>query len=626
MEVTIESETANPVEVVTAHDFAGVRFEQPLFDAEDVAAWRLSSIYFRAARETEAAGDACATRVYRLLGTLCDIVLRPEDRANVWGAKATGTSWRLALPGDFKGEQTEVLRGLLPSIKHPSLRARLSDIVWTNRRDAINAANYAVEAYCECIDGLLGGRFAAEVPGEGRASLIAAQMAHRALQIAHATSKKLPGSKQAELPERVKATLRAVYDVAKREAAFVVFCQTAELGLYYNCFDTDEVAADAEAVGKGGAGSYPMAAKRVWDLGASLSKKLDDKEAYRRCQLGSLDQILAMRSQVSTSGAEAYWVMEALQAIRHIEGMEQKEEELLRELRRLQRASMKEFATFSVPLDVEDDRQRVEDAFGPLNLASSLLQFALLAKSPDPAALRAEALETLERSPLMAMFGGMHVDDEGKFVTKTPGADGQSEPDEDWFRKEIDRAEDIRRLHLVAGFIDPARLIIHQKFDVQEQHFLPIVSRSPLVPRGQEHLLALGFARFFQGDFMSSAHLLIPQLEPCLRHILKVAGHDPAKRFDDATEEDRDLGGMLAKLRPELEHIFGAPIVAEIEAIFHARPGPALRHEMAHGKISAGACFHHTIIYANWLLYRLCCLFVVSDWKTIIEPAIDAEG
>lgn len=164
------------------------------------------------------------------------------------------------------------------------------------------------------------------------------------------------------------------------------------------------------------------------------------------------------------------------------------------------------------------------------------------------------------------------------------------------------------------------------EFAVQEQDILPIVGRSPLVPRSQEHLLALGFTRFFQGDFMSAAHLLIPQLEPCLRHILRVVGHDPAKRFGDATEEDHDLRGRLSKQRPELERIFGAPIVAEIEALFHARPGPALRHDMAHGQISTGACFHHTIIYANWLLFRLCCLFVVSDWKAIVAPAIEAEG
>ena len=125
---------------------------------------------------------------------------------------------------------------------------------------------------------------------------------------------------------------------------------------------------------------------------------------------------------------------------------------------------------------------------------------------------------------------------------------------------------------------------------------------------------------------MSAAHLLLPQLEPCLRHILKVAGHDPAKRFPNATEEDMDLGGILGRLRPELEAIFTAPIVSEIETLFHLRPGPALRHEIAHGQLAAGACFHPNVLYACWFIYRLCCLFIMRGWEEVVGPEIAAEG
>jgi hypothetical protein len=610
--------------IVPDADFGAIALEAPIMGSAVASAWELASAFHAAAREAQE--DSAERRVFGLIGALCDIHISPDDRANVWGPKATGVGWRLALPEDFKGEQSEILARQLPTIRHAALRARLADIVWTNDPRAAEVARTAVDAYCEGVEGLLRGRLQTDLAVEGKASLVASEAAHRALQIAQRVSPKLPGSKKAELPSRVVESWVALYRHAIDERAFVVFGRVAELGLYYQLIDRAEVARDAEAVARAGAGAYAMAVKSVWDLGVRLYRQVGDADGMRRCQLGALDQILAMRSEVSSAGAEASWVMDALQALQFIEGMEEKEAELQQDLRRLQRAALKEFGTFTIPLEIEEDRDRILAAFDAFDLPTALYEFARLAQSRPLEELKAEAREAVKRAPLMSMMGAVHVDDEGKFVGKTPGADDRNEPSESWYRKEIDRAEDFRRQRVVGAAIDPARVLMHHRFDLKERHFAPIVARSPFVPASQEPLLALGFTRFFQGDFMSATHLLIPQIEPCLRHILKVAGHDPAKRFADATEEDHNIGGLLTRFRSELEHILTAPIVAELEALFHSRPGPALRHEMAHGQLGAGSCFHPTLLYASWFLYRLCCLFVLRDWPTIIAPAIAAEG
>lgn len=611
-------------QIVPDADFDAVGLEVPIADSTVASAWEVASSFHAAARKSPAGSSE--RRVFGLIGALCEIHLNPDDRANVWGPTATGVGWRYAIPSDFKGEQSEILSRRLATIQHPALRARLADIVWTNDPKAAAAARSAIDAYCEVVEGLLAGRLQAELAVEGKASLVASEATHRALQIAQRVSPKVTGSKKAALPTRVVEALVALYRQAIAERAFVVFGRAAELGLYYQVIDRAEVASDAEAVASAGEGSYAMAVKSVRDLGVRMYRQLGDTGGMRRCQLGALDQILAMRSEVSSAGAEASWVMDALQALQLIDGMEEKEEELQRDLRRLQRAALKEFGSFTIPLEIEEDRERVLAAFDTYDLPTALYQFALLERSRPVEDLKAEAREALKRAPLMSMMAAVHIDDEGKFVGKTCGADDRTEPSEDWYRKEIDRAEDFRCQRVVAGAIDPARALMHHRFDLRESYFAPIVGRSPFVPASQEPLLALGFTRFFQGDFMSATHLLVPQIEPCLRHILKVAGHDPAKRFADATEEDHNIGGLLSRFRSELEHILTAPIVAELEALFHSRPGPALRHEMAHGQLGAGSCFHPTLLYANWFLYRLCSLFVLKDWPKIIAPAIAAEG
>jgi hypothetical protein len=146
---------------------------------------------------------------------------------------------------------------------------------------------------------------------------------------------------------------------------------------------------------------------------------------------------------------------------------------------------------------------------------------------------------------------GDSIDGEGKTIVDTPGA-GSGEPPGGWYLSKIAQAESLRRSMVVVNNIEPVRLRINEMVAIEERHFNPIVGQSHFVPRLQAPLYALGFARFFQGDFASAAHLLIPQLEPSLRHILKASGADPIKRRDDATEEDRSLDAIITNHRAEL--------------------------------------------------------------------------
>ena len=175
----------------------------------------------------------------------------------------------------------------------------------------------------------------------------------------------------------------------------------------------------------------------------------------------------------------------------------------------------------------------------------------------------------------------------------------------------------------MAGSIDPARQTIHATFALEERHLAPIVEFSPFLPDALKPIVLLGFVRFFQGDFISAAFLLIPQLEPCLRQILKFNGHEPSKRRDNDTEEDLALSGLFDRFRPQLEEILTAPIAGEIDRLFNATPGPRLRHLFAHGQIGADACFEPDIYYADWLIYRLCCLFLLRRWDQAVRPLLE---
>jgi hypothetical protein len=49
------------------------------------------------------------------------------------------------------------------------------------------------------------------------------------------------------------------------------------------------------------------------------------------------------------------------------------------------------------------------------------------------------------------------------------------------------------------------------------------------------------------------------------------------------------------------------PLVADIAHVFLKKPGPSLRHAVAHGLLQDSSVFTADAIYACWLIFRLCC-------------------
>jgi hypothetical protein len=573
-------------------------------------------------QQASAAAQSPCKEVFRLLGEITGIHLTPAERGKIWGPGTAFGDRRSMIPSDIRGAQSDVLEAALPRVEHPALRARIADVVWTNDMRKAGVAKTAIHAYCDCVDGLMDGSLKAAYPVGSRELVDAQTPAHRALQIARATTKRgIP------LPDRVIAVVTKLYGEALKDGQPVIFSRIAQLCVDYKIIEPKQAATDLETAANAKPDMYPEAIRMALDFAGMLYKRVGDQESDQRCQLGAVRQMLRMRDECSQAGAKASWVMDALLRLRVIKCEEALalENELEDELRRLQRASLREMGTFAVNIEVPAERDRVIGMFSEMDFSTALKSFALLDRSPKMEDLKAEALREAQKSPLNAMMGIKHIDDEGKTVVNTAGAALSEEPPEDWYLNMIARAESLRRAMVVANYIEPVRLLVNELIAIEERHFNPIVWQSAFVPQLQAPLYALGFARFFQGDLASAAHLLIPQLEPSFRHILKAHGADPTKRRDDATEEDRSLDAIIGNHRAELNDILGAPLLEELDRVFNIKPGPALRHDVAHGQMSAGQCYSADVIYACWLLYRVCCLFLMEKWDEWVRPGLEIE-
>lgn len=603
--------------LVTLADFDGCVLTAPIEALLKIDMTAISFAYQKAA----AAMPSPCKEVFRLLAQIAGIRLDPGERGSVWKPESSDDRGRTLIPSDVRGAQSDVLETVAARIEHPALRARIADVVWSNDKRKAEMAKLAIDAYCDCVEGLLDGRLKAAYPVGDHHLMDAEKPAHRALQIARAITKT-----GAPLPDRLTSVLTRLYRGVLTDGQPVIFTRMAQLCVSYKIVDAQMAAGDIEAVVAANQTIYPDALRMALDCAGGLYEGLGDTAAEQRCQLGAVRQMLRMRDQCPQAGAKATWVMDALQRLRHIRCEEalQLESELEDELRRWQRASVREMVPIAINVDVPGERERMLETFSKMDFSTALKSFALLDSSPKIEDLRAEALRQAQASPLTSMLGTKYADDQGRTVVNTPGA-GFGEPPENWFQHLISRQESIRRAMLVANYIDPVRVLINDRVAIEERHLNPIVWQSHFVPQLQAPLYALGFARFFQGDFPSAAHLLIPQLEPSLRRILKARGADPTKRRDDATEEDRSVDAIIAHHRGELAKILGAPLLDELDRVFNVQPGPALRHDVAHGQMSAGQCYSSDVVYACWLLYRVCCLFLIKHWEERVKPGLQVE-
>jgi hypothetical protein len=132
---------------------------------------------------------------------------------------------------------------------------------------------------------------------------------------------------------------------------------------------------------------------------------------------------------------------------------------------------------------------------------------------------------------------------------------------------------------------------------------------------------ARGFLQFFQGDFVGATYILTPLLENSLRHVLKMSGYD-VSIFDDATQtqEDRTISSLFEQMRPELDSVFTKAITMDIDSVFLRKPGPYLRHSVAHGLLHDGAPYSPDAIYGCWFMFRLCLLPLFPHRKQFQIP------
>lgn len=603
--------------IVTKADFDAVDWKTPLAAVTKACAADAADQFLIALKAAEERNDVEAKRVFQLLFQACNIMLTPDDASEPLQARLVTEMGRSARPSDYRGAQSELFEALMGEVGHPAVRARLADIVWWNDRPKAAAAAVAVDAYCEAMEALGEGRLAVSTQSFAAQTIEQTVFLRRALQIAYATRR------NGTIPDRLKALAQTVYERSRNLQEDVAFLEAAKVLAHFDLLPDADLARDAETVADAPHDArLGYAVQGLLAFAAEGYARAKDAQSERRCRLKAVDITLDRARSVTAAIVAAHHLRGAIETLRHIPDTRALRDQLFVELRERQREARDEMPRDRQWMDVSEIAKATLETFGDFDLPEALRHFFCLFRVSDPDTVRQEALVSIRQSFFSGLFGGSHHDGDGKVTAETPPAGQAGAPPEASIDEIVDQHMGIVRRCMVGGAVRPALHWIAERFEIEDRHFWPVLDLSPFVPAVQAPLYAQGFARFMRGDMMAAAHLLLPQLEPSLRKVLADAGHEPSIIRSDMTQEDAMLSALLTTWRPQLEAILGPGLVFEIDVLFHRRPGPALRHEFAHGKITAAACFSPEVVYGCWLILYLAAAPVLHGWDEVIRPAM----
>ncbi len=593
----------------SAEDVAAVDIETPLMSATAADCGELSDLYRAAAQlgdgSVEPIGSP-AVRVFTMLSAVTGMHFRPQERNEPFAAMiAWADGRRSAIPADFRSH-TDLLASMAERAGNPVLRARLSDLCWLLDRKRGKLGIAAVAAYTEIVEktdrGELTYRFAAE---GGALQHEARDYLGRALQIGRAVGWNKPETVLA------RELLRTLRQRALRLHASVPIYWFCDLDLDLAVSDPAEIGAGLDRVlAAAPTGESFHSRVELWRLAARayhLAKKQEDKS---RCLAEAAEQLVhEAQSKQGSALLASHFLSAAIIQLHGVPGKKDRRTELRHQLVDVQARVPDEMSVISKELDLREIVEKVEEAIRPAILLGKLFIFAELARSPDPQKLASDAAARIRQNPLSSLFGTAHLDREGKTVARTGGGAFGDASHDDAVRHQVAQGETIRRKLVASAKIEVARQAILDRHCISGDVLAALLQYSPFVPPDQARTFSRGFTRFFQGDLVSAIYILTPLLESSLRHILKSNGHD-VTIFDDATEtqEDRTISSLFEQMRSELESVLTPAITGDIERVFLIKPGPHLRHAVAHGLLHDGDPYGADAVYACWLIFRLCLL------------------
>jgi hypothetical protein len=593
----------------TPDDLSSIDLNGPISNSSTIDCSEISDLYRKCAEDSKNGDRSAEYRVYSMISAITSFHFKPNERNEPFGPLFQMGDRRSAIPEDFRGAPERVLLDCAKKLQNPALSARINDVLWLFDRSRAESGQSALKGYLDTVRAVRDGKATFRFEEKEFDSHLCEEQLRRALYIARAIGW------EKEISQEARALVAEARKCAFENKHLSGFHWFAELDLDFEVSESVTVAREAESLAKIEVDLHRQ--HHFWMIAArgfAHAKVTDDQS---RCRAAAAECLVKVSEQGSASAMfEAHWLEQAITELHRVRGTQDRRKELKHRLVEVQSRIPEEMSSFSHEMDRSEIARHAREAVAnKSSFFSALGSFVRLGFSPTPDELEKEARESIEEHPLQAIFSGVIMDSHGKPVHRYGGLD-ESSGENSAIQQQIVQSESIRR-NLMVSSIESARLAIMSQYHVGAENLALLCRSSPFIPPGHANIYMIGFGRFFQGEMTGALHILVPQLENSIRHVLRSNGYDVTKLNNDMTQEDINLSAILERMRPEMNKVFTPRFVTDIDNVFNHRGGPSIRHLIAHGQLPDGAFFSADAIYACWFILQLCSLPLFQHWDEL---------
>lgn len=516
----------------------------------------------------------------RLLAELCSMMFSTSNPKGPFGPEWVFEGGRSRTPDDLLPAEAANLSAFVPQVEHPWLKGRLAHVVWvTSKPRDVRFAFMTIDCYRSLpltVSGWLHG-------------------GHAAWAQAIMLSKSLPGAVGYRLQaiERVLVETALSSELGQDVPILPITRLLREHGLGESSAGdiasllatcAQDIAAEGEHTNAAAyfeqAGEWYGAAD---DWTAQIEMAVAEAESY------VAEGQQRLQSEQPSALAAASWLNDAVKAYRKVPSAERSRfgiGERIHELRMLlsetRRESMNEFKTFETSTDITEAVTRIQDELRGHELPQSLKRFAALVVPPPYQQVVDEARAIAEQTVFTKLFGISHMSSDGRVVGhRDPSRPDNAEREEKGLEDDTFRHHQQTLGFIGACVIEPARRVISEEHQPTERYFAELAAVSPLVPPGREVLFGKGLLAGFVGDYVTAAHLLIPQFEHLIRCAIASTGGPTTNLYATGVEHHKNLDTLLAL--PEAEATFGRDLFETLKTILCDPNGEGFRNQVAHG-------------------------------------------
>jgi hypothetical protein len=149
-----------------------------------------------------------------------------------------------------------------------------------------------------------------------------------------------------------------------------------------------------------------------------------------------------------------------------------------------------------------------------------------------------------------------------------------------------------------------------EKFSFNKENVLKYIENTPIIDKSRIQIIEKSLDAFFDNDFLTFTHLLIPQIEEAMRNLVELAGGNVLK---EARRDGFQLKTFDDILRDKvLVEVLGDDFATYFRILYTDQRGWNLRNNVFHGLANPNVFNNQT---GNRLLHSLLCLGLIQTKK-----------